>query len=278
MFDRLRLPKLSEPYEAQPRMRYADPNKSRSHVSVGGVNDSLEHEANQVARQVLESDVLRRDQRTGTSGAHGSASSSGSPLDSNSAAFFEPRFGYDFSKVRIHADEDAAASARSIGAVAFTAGPHIAFDRGRYRPSTTEGRRLLAHELAHVVQQGHAGAIAGHAGRIMAPASGTPAIQRDTGGQTPPVQQTPQANPNIPPLAITKRSEPDFITRAQAVEALTTFLYQVQTAQGGQLLRVTETVRFAVLKMFEGDPMAQARVEGILRGTAQAMCRHSPSR
>lgn len=269
MFDRQSLLKQSEPNEPQRRMRPADPHKLRDQVSVGAVDDSLEQEAHQAARRVLQSSAndIRSTPSPGGSGMHGSTSPSGLPLDSESAAFFESRFGYDFSKVRIHADQDAAASARSIGALAFTAGPHIAFDRGRYHLATTEGRRLLAHELAHVVQQGHAGAIAGHAGRMVAPAPNTPAIQRDTGGQIPPVQQAPQANPNIPPLAITKRYEPDLITRAQAVAALTTFLYQVQTEQGGQLLRVTETVRFAVLKMFEGDPMAQARAEGILRGT-----------
>ena len=80
--------------------------------------------------------------------------SSGTALDSQSRSFFEPRFGRDFSQVRVHADEAGARSARDLQAAAFTAGSHIAFAPGRFAPGTTEGKQLLAHELAHVVQQG----------------------------------------------------------------------------------------------------------------------------
>lgn len=69
----------------------------------------------------------------------------------------EPRLGHDFSGVRVHADGQAAASARSLGARAYTVGADIAFGRGEYAPETTEGRRLLAHELTHVVQQSPGG-------------------------------------------------------------------------------------------------------------------------
>jgi hypothetical protein len=65
----------------------------------------------------------------------------------------EPHFGHDFSQVRVHTDSRAAESARSISALAYTVGQHIAFDQGQYSPGSTAGRRLLAHELAHVVQQ-----------------------------------------------------------------------------------------------------------------------------
>jgi hypothetical protein len=66
----------------------------------------------------------------------------------------EPRFGQDFSRVRVHSDERAGASARSVDALAYTVGHDIVFDAGRYRPNTGEGRRLIAHELTHVIQQG----------------------------------------------------------------------------------------------------------------------------
>jgi hypothetical protein len=66
----------------------------------------------------------------------------------------ENRFGHDFSKVRVHADAEAAESARSVGALAYTVGSHVAFDHGRYAPGSGQGKELLAHELAHVVQQG----------------------------------------------------------------------------------------------------------------------------
>jgi uncharacterized protein DUF4157/uncharacterized protein DUF922 len=79
--------------------------------------------------------------------------SGGQPLDAETRAFMEPRFGFDFSKVRIHADSSAADAARSVDARAYTVGSDVAFAAGQYSPRTTSGKRLLAHELAHVVQQ-----------------------------------------------------------------------------------------------------------------------------
>ncbi|MDQ6775607.1 MAG: DUF4157 domain-containing protein [Actinomycetota bacterium] len=66
----------------------------------------------------------------------------------------ERRLGYDFSHVRVHADGQAARSAAALGAAAYTLGPTIVFGQDRYRPGSPAGRRLLAHELAHTVQQG----------------------------------------------------------------------------------------------------------------------------
>jgi len=80
-------------------------------------------------------------------------SSSGLPLDFSTRQFMESRFGHDFSKVRIHTGEMAARSANSVNANAYTIGEHIVFEQGQYQPHTSEGRRLLAHELTHVVQQ-----------------------------------------------------------------------------------------------------------------------------
>jgi hypothetical protein len=78
---------------------------------------------------------------------------SGRALDAGARRSLEARFGRDFSHVRVHDDARAAATASSIDAAAFTVGEDIAFAPGRYDPSSDEGRRLLAHELAHVVQQ-----------------------------------------------------------------------------------------------------------------------------
>lgn len=77
----------------------------------------------------------------------------GEPLPTSSLAFFGSRMGYDFSGVRIHANSEAASSARSIGARAYTVGHDIAFGPGEFSPGTRQGDRLLAHELTHVVQQ-----------------------------------------------------------------------------------------------------------------------------
>jgi outer membrane protein OmpA-like peptidoglycan-associated protein len=79
--------------------------------------------------------------------------SSGQPLDAATRAYFEPRFGRDFSRVRVHADTAAAQSAREVNAHAYTVGYNIVFGVGRFAPATQEGRRLIAHELTHVVQQ-----------------------------------------------------------------------------------------------------------------------------
>ena len=65
----------------------------------------------------------------------------------------ESRFGRDFSRVRVHTGGEAAASARAVGARAYTYGSDAFFGAGQYSPGTYEGRGLLAHELAHVVQQ-----------------------------------------------------------------------------------------------------------------------------
>jgi hypothetical protein len=83
--------------------------------------------------------------------------SAGRPLDPASRAFFESRFGHDFSRVKVHTDERAAESARAVNALAYTVGRDVVFGAGRFRPDTHAGRLLIAHELTHVVQQSAAG-------------------------------------------------------------------------------------------------------------------------
>ena len=83
-----------------------------------------------------------------------SLGTAGQTLSTSSRQFFEPRFGHDFSNVRIHADSGAAQSAQSINALAYTTGNNIVFNSGQYSPETPTGQRLMAHELTHVVQQG----------------------------------------------------------------------------------------------------------------------------
>ena len=115
--------------------------------------------------------------------------SPGRPLEPTLRGTMESRFGHDFSRVRVHADGAADASAAVLQARAYTLGPHIAFARGAYDPTTEAGRRLVAHELAHVVQQSRTHESCGEgeaereaaqiadaaaAGRRVAPASATP--------------------------------------------------------------------------------------------------------
>jgi uncharacterized protein DUF4157 len=90
---------------------------------------------------------------------HDGSRSAARPLDADTRAFMEPRFGHDFGHVRIHTDAEAAASAKAVNARAYTIGDHVTFAAGAYQPARETGRRLLAHELVHVVQQQHVPAV-----------------------------------------------------------------------------------------------------------------------
>ena len=81
-------------------------------------------------------------------------SGGGQPLDANTRQFMESRMGQDFSDVQIHTDNKSAASAQAINALAYTSGKHVVFNEGQYQPASGSGKRLLAHELVHVGQQG----------------------------------------------------------------------------------------------------------------------------
>ena len=143
---------------------------------VGRVDDPLEREADSIAKNVMRmtdpvisstdvSQTLRRQCACEDSGSacescaeappivHDVLSSSGQALDGATRSFFEPRFGADLSNVRIHTGAHAIQSARSVNSLAYTVGRNIVFAQQRYEPSTPGGRRLLAHELAHVMQQ-----------------------------------------------------------------------------------------------------------------------------
>ena len=103
--------------------------------------------------------------------------SPGQPLEQDTRAFFETRFGYDLRGIEVHADSKAAASAQSVNALAYTVGRHIVFNHAQYAPRTDAGLRLLAHELAHTIQQsdhtarsalGSPGDVAEHSAEIAA--------------------------------------------------------------------------------------------------------------
>lgn len=79
--------------------------------------------------------------------------STGRPLDPATRSFMEPRFGHDFSRISIHSDKRAAESAQTVNALAYTVGRHVVFGEGQYQLASAEGRHLLAHELAHTIQQ-----------------------------------------------------------------------------------------------------------------------------
>ncbi|MDQ6867026.1 MAG: DUF4157 domain-containing protein [Pseudomonadota bacterium] len=157
-------------------------------LAIGAINDPIEHEADRIADQVMRMPdpdlsiaatpaqlsrkcaACAKEEKTQTvqtkpAGSaestaseappivHKVLSSPGQPLDMATRAFMEPRFGHDFSHVRVHTDTKAEESARAVNALAYTVGQNIAFGAGQYAPETAAGRRLTAHELAHTIQQ-----------------------------------------------------------------------------------------------------------------------------
>jgi hypothetical protein len=94
---------------------------------------------------------------------HDVLTSPGVAMDPATRSFFEPRFGRDLSGIRLHTDGQAGASARAVDALAYTVGRDVVFAPGQYAPHTTVGKQLLAHELAHVIQQGNTSHAAGAA-------------------------------------------------------------------------------------------------------------------
>jgi hypothetical protein len=142
--------------------------KIQTKLAVSSTGDKFEQEADAVADQVMRTPepVLDREhtepriQRLETRASSSEIGSDftsdlgpGMPLDTASRNYFESRFGYDFSGVRLHTDEAASESANAVQARAYTLGRDIVFGAGEYEPSTFAGKQLLAHELAHVVQQ-----------------------------------------------------------------------------------------------------------------------------
>jgi hypothetical protein len=140
-------------------------------LTVGASNDPLEQEADRIADEALAAaphpgvtgTPLRVQRYMGqVTGSAAPASvervlaSPGSPLDPGLQEDVSGRFGHDFSRVRVHSDAAAEQSARDVSANAYTVGHDIVFDSGRFAASTHAGRRLIAHELVHVIQQGFA--------------------------------------------------------------------------------------------------------------------------
>lgn len=174
----------SDPKALAPRRWLGSSNQVlQTKLRVGAVDDPLEREADRVADAVVggmalpspsaappglqrkcedceaeESETVRRKAADASAPARGAeaaaaVASGGAPLSADVRAYFEPRFGRDLSAVRVHADSAAARAAQRINARAFTLGRDIAFAPGEYAPRTRQGRRLIAHELAHVAQQ-----------------------------------------------------------------------------------------------------------------------------
>ncbi len=155
-------------------------------LAIGRVDDPLEEEADRIAEEITAvvypknaiaaaplqlsrtcADCAEKDERLQKKAAplseptaeyapgvvHEAISSPGQPLEASARAYFEPRFAHDFSRVQIQCNNVADKAAVAVNAKAFTVGSHVVFAEGQYLPRTQAGKRLLAHELTHVVQQ-----------------------------------------------------------------------------------------------------------------------------
>ncbi len=116
-------------------------------------NDDEEKKDLNFSRKPSNTSNLKTDEKI-TSEISSIRSGGGSPLEATTKEFMESRFGYDFSTVRIHSDLSAARTAKALNALAYTTGNDVTFGEGQYSPNTVKGRRLLAHELTHIIQQG----------------------------------------------------------------------------------------------------------------------------
>ena len=220
----LGLSKLSpaNEYEGKPRLQ--------AKLSIGASNDPLEQEADRVADQVLAAPVhsavsgavphIQRftGQETENAGTVPASvdrvlSGSGSPLDPAIQQDMGQRFGHDFSQVRVHTDFAAKQSAQDINARAYTVGQNIVFGAGGFAPESHEGRKLIAHELTHVVQQtGGAGIHVGQGGNKLTLSSGTKhTIQK----QEAKPDANPEKNKTDDSTLSVQLTEPDFLSLKQ---------------------------------------------------------------
>ncbi|WP_143306548.1 eCIS core domain-containing protein [Chitinophaga vietnamensis] len=130
-------------------------------LTVGAINDPMEAEADAMANKVMNTPFIQRKENGGNATVSETASrqihassGKGQSMDGHTQSFMESRFNTDFSQVRIHTDHESAQMNRDLHAQAFTVGNDIYFNSGKYDPQSDSGKRLLAHELTHTIQQG----------------------------------------------------------------------------------------------------------------------------
>jgi len=182
-------------------------------VEVSRPGDALEQEAERAVERVLSSSPKElREEELASPGRRPAAPPAtaseglgpelgpGRPLGPESRAFLEPRFGRDLEHVRVHTGPQAEESADAVQAKAFTFGRDVVFGAGEYAPGTTEGTRLLAHEMAHVVQQSAAGS--------------PPVLQRSpVDGEPPPQSPAPPAQLQTISLIVVDLGASELITQ-----------------------------------------------------------------
>ena len=181
---------LAQPISMRQRPMWELPTNVQAKLTIASQGDAYEQEADRVSEQIArmpapqvlhacacgggclrcqidkphpsqpQPQVRTKPSTAGVSGqavappiVHDALRSPGQPLETGMRSFMESGFGHDFSRVRVHSDSTAGASADALHARAYTVGSEVVFVAGQYAPGRLEGRKLLAHELTHVVQQ-----------------------------------------------------------------------------------------------------------------------------
>jgi hypothetical protein len=211
----------------------------------------------------------------GDAGVARVTASPGVPLPGPVRRGMEARFGHRFDAVRVHTGPLAEGSAAALDAHAYTAGSHIAFAAGRYAPHTPAGERLLAHELAHTIQQGASPALdapgpAPVRPRLSRATAGAPPIQRQDGGTaTVPASPTSgAATPAAPAAAPDPCAEAVTETRDQAIDRLDAAYRQLISFDAGEVFAQPgdtpdpeqERIRRTLQRSFHTDDLAYVEV------------------
>jgi hypothetical protein len=182
----------------------------------------------------------------------------GEQLPERARSFFESRLGHDFSQVRVHTDSRAADAARSIGARAFTVGRDVYFGTGEYRLETTEGQRLIAHELAHVVQQSAS----------RSPAAGASSLEPGAAIQRQPTDRSP---PRLSRRAASMSPGKVATSEDEGADALRDLAARPWDAlrQWGRLSEPGRSVLVTYMTMRYGVDFARQFLEGARRGSGE---------
>ena len=266
---------------------------------VGQPNDPLEHEADRVADKVMrmpapdavttsappqvsrkcnkcEEEERLQKKELGPQGAASEAPASvhdvlrspGQRLDPTTRAFMEVRFQHDFSRVRVHADSQAMASAEAVQARAYTVGPNIVFGAGEYAPATQTGRRLLAHELTHVVQQERGVALSSPSGRDGSTGAAAPTIFRPAQGTItqPTIQRAPLCPSARDSGEVTKSQSPAGVLAVDtdfdaAKESLSVHDFAIDQTSVPPTMTQSDDWR-RTMSLILGDPTIQVAVLG----------------
>ncbi|MDT5083357.1 MAG: hypothetical protein QOJ61_400 [Mycobacterium sp.] len=150
---------------------------TRPSIEVAPSTDVREHQADAVATKITGVPTRAPGRELGEQRLTTTPTGQGRELDDGTRAMFEAAFGRDLSQVRVHTDASAATTARDIRAAAYTVGPHVYFASGQFAPQTPAGSHLLAHELAHVLQNAGRGTPTVHRAPLPAQVKNSPEHQ-----------------------------------------------------------------------------------------------------